>query len=75
MRCWTGRICLYFHGARAGRKYGLLAQDRRVCVEGDLCHGFVENGHGGVTCNYESFIGYGRADFWEGLRRKRASSG
>jgi len=55
----NGRIALYFHGAKEGRKSELIARNKRVCVEGDLCHGFVDNGHGGVTCNYESFIGYG----------------
>lgn len=55
----NGRIALYFHGAMEGRKVGLIARNKRVCVEGDLCHGFVDNGRGGITCDYESFIGYG----------------
>jgi nitroimidazol reductase NimA-like FMN-containing flavoprotein (pyridoxamine 5'-phosphate oxidase superfamily) len=54
-----GKITLYFHGAAEGRKVGLIARNKRVCVEGDLCHGFVDNGRGGITCDYESFIGYG----------------
>ncbi len=53
------KIALYFHGAKEGRKHHLIANGGRACVEGDICHGFVENGHGGVTCDYESFIGYG----------------
>jgi nitroimidazol reductase NimA-like FMN-containing flavoprotein (pyridoxamine 5'-phosphate oxidase superfamily) len=55
----NGKIALYFHGAVEGRKVDLIAKNRRVCVEGDLCHGFVDNGHGGLTCDFESFIGYG----------------
>lgn len=54
-----GKIALYFHGATEGRKVDLIARNKRVCVEGDLCHGFVDNGRGGITCDYESFIGYG----------------
>ena len=55
----NGKIALFFHGALEGRKVGLIARNPRVCVEGDLCHGFVDNGRGGITCDYESFIGYG----------------
>lgn len=54
-----GKIALYLHGAKEGRKVDLIARNKRVCVEGDLCHGFVDNGRGGITCDYESFIGYG----------------
>jgi nitroimidazol reductase NimA-like FMN-containing flavoprotein (pyridoxamine 5'-phosphate oxidase superfamily) len=57
-----GILNVYFHGAVAGRKFDLLEKEPRVCVEGDLCHGYKDNGHGGVTCDYESFIGYGRAE-------------
>ncbi len=54
-----GRVALYFHGAKEGRKHELIEKSARVCVEGDLCHGFVPNGRGGITCDFESFIGYG----------------
>ena len=57
-----GAVTVYFHGASAGRKYDLLSGRPRVCVEGDICHGFADNGHGGFTCEYESFIGWGRAE-------------
>lgn len=56
-----GKIVLYFHGALHGRKAALLAKGPRVCVEGDLCHGFLESKPGMITCDYESFIGYGDA--------------
>jgi len=54
-----GKVWLYFHGAKEGRKHEMIARNPRACVEGDLCHGFVDNGRGGITCDYESFIGYG----------------
>ncbi|NLI52823.1 MAG: pyridoxamine 5'-phosphate oxidase family protein [Clostridiales bacterium] len=60
-----GAIAVYFHGAQEGRKAALLDKLPRVCVEADLCHGFVENGRGGYTCDYESVIGYGRVELLE----------
>ena len=67
----NGRIAVYFHGALEGRKAELLRKHPSVCVEADLCHGFVENGHGGLTCDYESVIGYGTAELLEGEERQR----
>lgn len=61
-----GKIVLYFHGAVAGKKYELLQKNPRICVEGDLSHGYKDNGHGGVTCDYESFIGYGDVELLTG---------
>ncbi|MCE5189807.1 MAG: pyridoxamine 5'-phosphate oxidase family protein [Eubacteriales bacterium] len=65
-----GRIAVYFHGALAGRKAELLQERPLVCVEADLCHGFVENGHGGLTCDFESVIGYGTAELLEGEEKR-----
>ena len=61
-----GSIAVYFHGALEGRKAELLKKHPLVCVEADLCHGFVENGHGGLTCDFESVIGYGEAELLSG---------
>jgi nitroimidazol reductase NimA-like FMN-containing flavoprotein (pyridoxamine 5'-phosphate oxidase superfamily) len=55
----NGKVVLYFHGAKEGRKHEMIVKNPRVCVEGDLCHGYKDNGRGGVTCDFESFIGYG----------------
>lgn len=65
-----GKIAVYFHGAREGRKAELLQRRPLVCVEADLCHGFVENGHGGLTCDFESLIGYGVAEALEGEEKE-----
>ena len=62
----SGKIAVYFHGAKAGRKAELLKSSPRVCVEADLCHGFPANGRGGYTCDYESVIGYGTVELLEG---------
>ncbi len=61
-----GKIAIYFHGAKAGRKAELLRSLPRVCMEADICHGFVDNGRGGYTCDYESVIGYGNVELLEG---------
>ena len=61
-----GSIAVYFHGALVGRKAELLKKHPLVCVEADICHGFVETGHGGLTCDFESVIGYGSAELLSG---------
>ena len=65
-----GRISVFFHGAFEGRKAELLKHNPVVCVEADLCHGFVEHDHGGLTCDYESVIGYGTARLLEGEQKE-----
>ena len=65
-----GRISVYFHGAVAGRKFELLKTRPRVCVEADVCNGFVENG-GGVTCDFESLIGWGNAELLGGAEAEK----
>ena len=56
-----GKIAVYFHGARCGRKYELLRQDPRVCVEADVLNGYVPNGSS-YTADYISAIGFGAAE-------------
>lgn len=61
-----GKIAVYFHGAKEGRKAELLKSLPRVSVEADLCHGFPSNGRGGYTCDYESIIGIGNVELLTG---------
>jgi len=61
-----GKIAVYFHGAVAGRKFELLKNCPRVCVEADVCNGFTDTGSGGVTCDFESLIGWGNAELLGG---------
>ena len=68
-----GKIAVYFHGAREGRRAALLASGPRVCVEADLCHGFPSNGAGGYTSDYESVIGWGSVELLEGGDTERAA--
>lgn len=57
----NGKIVIYIHGAQEGKKHDLIAQSNKVCVEADICHGFVETERS-VTTVYESIIGYGTAE-------------
>ena len=61
-----GKLAVYFHGAKEGRKAELLRALPRVSVEADLCHGFPANEYGGYTCDYESVIGYGAVELLSG---------
>ncbi len=69
---WTnGRIAVYFHGAKEGRKAELLKTLPRVCVEADLCHGFPYIEKSGYTCDYESVIGWGNVELLTGREAER----
>ncbi|MDR3264100.1 MAG: pyridoxamine 5'-phosphate oxidase family protein [Clostridiales bacterium] len=57
----NGKITIYVHGAMQGYKHDLLRSDNNVCVEADIFHGYarIQNG---VTVEYESVIGFGKAE-------------
>lgn len=59
-----GTITVYFHGAKEGLKHELLAANPNVCVEADIFKGYVGTGNG-TTTDYESVIGFGRAEICE----------
>lgn len=56
----AGKIIVYFHCAKEGKKLDLLRTNNHVCVEADRLNAYVETGHS-VTADYESFIGFGVA--------------
>ena len=60
-----GRVAVYLHSAAVGRKVEALAQNARVCIEGDI---FYKNEQVpmGITARYESVIGFGIATRVEG---------
>lgn len=51
----------YVHGAKTGRRHELALSAPKVCVELDICREFVES-TGGLTADYESFIGWGEIE-------------
>ena len=65
------KIAVYFHGARVGKRAGMLKTLPRVCVEADLCHGFGDSPGGGYSCDYESIIGYGTVELLDGAEAEK----
>lgn len=57
----NGTFVFYVHGAKDGRRHELAKTARSVCVELDVCHHFFES-TGGLTADYESFIGVGKIE-------------
>ncbi|MDR0325294.1 MAG: pyridoxamine 5'-phosphate oxidase family protein [Oscillospiraceae bacterium] len=55
-----GKVTVYFHGAKEGFKHELLAKNNAVCVEADIFHRYARS-ENGLTTEYESVIGFGRA--------------
>lgn len=56
--CVDNTLNIYVHGAKLGKKQECIEQNKRVCVEMDIFHGYQANGPK-VTTLYESVIGYG----------------
>lgn len=51
-----------------GMKNDLIVNDPNVCVEADIMRGFVNSGFK-TTADYESVIGFGRAEIRSRTRR------
>ncbi len=66
-----GQICIYIHGAKAGRKLDILRENPLICVEADCGHRLLE---GEIACAhsyaYESVIGFGKAEVLQGHQEK-----
>jgi hypothetical protein len=66
--------CMYFHGAREGRKIDILKRNDRVCIEVDIDSRIVR---GDAPCRcatkYRSVIGFGRARIVDDETEKKAA--
>ena len=58
--CVDGKLNLYFHCAKEGKKVNLIARNNAVAVEADLLNGYVRTERG-VTADYKSVIAFGTA--------------
>ena len=56
-----GKIVLYFHCAKEGKKLDLIEKNANVCAEFDTLGGYKSTAHG-VTADYRSIIAFGRAE-------------
>ena len=55
-----GKLTLYFHGAREGKKLDIIAKNSKACFEVDCSHELVVGEEAwDYTMKYESVIGYG----------------
>lgn len=53
-----GKLSIYFHCAKEGKKVDLIAKNNKVCVEADILNGYRATERS-VTADYESVIGFG----------------
>lgn len=53
-----GKLNIYFHCAKEGKKIDLISKCNRVCVEADILNGYRATERS-VTADYESVIGFG----------------
>ena len=56
------KIVIYFHSAKAGKKWDILNNDPHVCIEADLYYKVAKKEDGSITAIYESVIGTGIAE-------------
>ncbi|MCD8372297.1 MAG: pyridoxamine 5'-phosphate oxidase family protein [Clostridia bacterium] len=61
----NGKLYIYFHCAREGKKLELIKRDNRVCVEADRLNSYVDRGDS-VTADYASVIAFGTAELVTG---------
>jgi Predicted flavin-nucleotide-binding protein len=67
------KIVLYFHGAKEGTKYDLIAKDNRASFEMDCSHKLVTDiSKGSCTMEYESVIGRGLIEIVSDKEKKEA---
>ena len=56
-----GKLILYFHGAKEGRKLDIIAKNPFACFEADCSHKLIEGSEAWhYTMEYESVIGNGK---------------
>jgi len=64
--------CLYFHSAREGKKIDMIGSNNDVCFEIDIDSEIVKGEDAcGWSMKYYSIIGFGKASFVEGVKKKR----
>ena len=70
-RCENGQYCFYFHGAKAGRKYGLATKNPAVGFEIDGAYALISADTAcGHSAKYMSVIGTGKLRIIENFNEK-----
>lgn len=65
-----GKVSLYFHGAKQGRKLDLMSDGGEAAFEMDRSFGIRAIGDGHYTMAYQSVCGYGKVAFVENRKEK-----
>ncbi len=70
--CEDGKICLYVHGAMAGRKFELMKRNGKCSFEMDRMEGIVcSEEKRSATTHYQSVMGTASIEFPEGEEKGR----
>lgn len=56
-----GKLFVYFHCAKEGKKLDLIEKNGNVCFEADCLAGYKSTGRG-VTADYRSLVAFGKAE-------------
>lgn len=72
--CRDGRLTLFFHSAKEGRKIDALRANPNVCVEMDTGHQLKEaQSPCGHSFAFRSLVGWGKARFLTDIEEKKAA--
>jgi nitroimidazol reductase NimA-like FMN-containing flavoprotein (pyridoxamine 5'-phosphate oxidase superfamily) len=71
----NGRLELYFHGAKTGRKLDIMKENNRACVEVDSGHELISGGENPCKYGYafRSLICFGEVEMIEDKTEKAAA--
>ncbi|MGI6238355.1 MAG: pyridoxamine 5'-phosphate oxidase family protein [Christensenellales bacterium] len=65
------QLCLYFHGAKAGKKLDLIRENDHAAFAMSCTHAYVPGANDcSATFRYQSVCGRGRIEILEGAREK-----
>lgn len=68
----SGKLSLYFHGAKEGKKLDIIKKNANACFSMDCSHRYVVNEDASTaTMKYESVMGEGKIESIEDREEKR----
>lgn len=71
MQVKDGRLTLYFHSAKEGKKIDLIKREGKAAFQADCAHRLVfDEKKGSCTTEYESVVGCGEIEFVEDEKEK-----
>lgn len=68
-----GKLSLYFHGAKEGKKHDIIAENPNACFSMDCAHKLLASDKGcAYSMLFESVMGSGKIENLSGVEEKRA---